>query len=86
MVEFWWLMALKVEKNYTTHMQFVFSFSAHNFYFWIPIVGPLIGAVVGAAVYQLCVGLHGTSEDKEDTDSTASSLPEKYNVNLSIGN
>jgi glycerol uptake facilitator protein len=27
-----------------------------NFYFWVPIIAPLIGAVVGAGLYQLLVG------------------------------
>jgi len=27
-------------------------FTAHNFYFWVPIVGPLIGGVLGAVVYK----------------------------------
>src|SRR5256714_6292762 len=32
------------------------SFSADNYYFWIPIVGPLTGAVVGAFVYDYTIG------------------------------
>ncbi|AGB41943.1 MIP family channel protein [Halobacteroides halobius DSM 5150] len=27
-------------------------FTAHNFYFWVPIVGPLLGGVLGAVVYK----------------------------------
>ena len=27
-------------------------FTAHNYYFWVPIVGPLIGGVIGAVVYK----------------------------------
>lgn len=40
-------------------------FSSSGFYFWIPIVGPLIGAVIGAWLYKLFVGLHGLNEDLE---------------------
>jgi glycerol uptake facilitator len=38
-----------------------------NFYFWVPIVGPLIGAVVGAGLYDVLVGRHlpVTDEDQE---------------------
>lgn len=32
------------------------SFSADNFYFWIPIVAPLLGGVVGAFIYDYTIG------------------------------
>src|SRR2546421_8023535 len=32
------------------------SFSADNYYFWIPIVAPLLGGVVGAFVYDFTLG------------------------------
>src|SRR6266487_2865555 len=32
------------------------SFSADNYYFWIPIVGPLLGAVVGAFIFDYTLG------------------------------
>ena len=32
------------------------SFSVNNFYFWIPIVAPLLGGVVGAVIYDLTIG------------------------------
>jgi glycerol uptake facilitator protein len=32
------------------------SFSANNFYFWIPIVAPLAGGVAGAFIYDLTIG------------------------------
>jgi len=32
------------------------SFTADNYYFWIPIVGPLCGAVVGAFVFDFTLG------------------------------
>ncbi len=32
------------------------SFSADNYYFWVPIVGPLLGGVVGAFIYDYTLG------------------------------
>ncbi len=32
------------------------SFAANNYYFWIPIVAPLVGGVVGAFIFDLTVG------------------------------
>jgi glycerol uptake facilitator protein len=32
------------------------SFSADNYYFWIPIVAPLLGGVVGAFIYDYTIG------------------------------
>ncbi|VDO30335.1 unnamed protein product [Haemonchus placei] len=52
-------------------------FSAYGFYFWIPIVGPLIGAVLGAWIYKLFVGLHGLSEELEVSSKG-------YNVSLPV--
>ncbi|NP_001348813.1 Aquaporin-9 [Caenorhabditis elegans] len=37
-------------------------FSAHGYYFWIPIVGALIGSIIGAWIYKIFVGLHGMNE------------------------
>ena len=38
-----------------------FSYRGYK-WFWIPIVGPLIGGVIGAWSYQLLIGLHIPSE------------------------
>ena len=27
-------------------------FTVHDYYFWVPIVGPIVGAIVGVWVYQ----------------------------------
>jgi glycerol uptake facilitator protein len=32
------------------------SFSVYNYYFWIPIVAPLLGGVVGAFIYDFTIG------------------------------
>jgi len=41
----------------------VFSFKSYN-WFWIPIVGPFIGAVLGAWIYQLAIGIHQPADDE----------------------
>nr|CAH8867637.1 unnamed protein product [Trichobilharzia regenti] len=34
------------------------AFTGANTYFWVPIVGPYIGAVIGAVLYELTIGIH----------------------------
>jgi glycerol uptake facilitator protein len=36
-----------------------------NFYFWVPIVGPLIGGVLGAALYKVLIGRYLAQADEE---------------------
>ncbi|XP_064607775.1 aquaporin-9-like [Liolophura sinensis] len=42
-----------------------FSFRNYN-YFWVPVVGPLIGAPVGAFLYQFMVGFHWPLDKAEE--------------------
>ncbi|KAI1723557.1 major intrinsic protein domain-containing protein [Ditylenchus destructor] len=42
-------------------------FSAHDYYFWIPIIGPIIGALFGTWIYKLFVGIHGLNENIDIT-------------------
>ena len=39
------------------------TFRANNFYFWVPIVGPLIGGPLGALVYDALIGRHFLKEE-----------------------
>ncbi|KAK3608180.1 hypothetical protein CHS0354_034135 [Potamilus streckersoni] len=43
-----------------------FKFRDYN-WFWVPIVGPLLGAILGAFLYQLCVGFHWPKEEILET-------------------
>jgi MIP family channel proteins len=38
-------------------------FSAGNYFFWIPIVGPHIGAILGVIVYGITVGYHFSDDE-----------------------
>ncbi|KAF7636132.1 hypothetical protein Mgra_00004391 [Meloidogyne graminicola] len=40
-------------------------FSSDNFYFWIPLAIPFIGALIGAFSYNLFIGIHGLDEQIE---------------------
>ena len=50
---------------------YVYSYRNHN-WFWVPFLGPHVGAVVGAIVYQILVGLHFPDDDDDDDDDAAS--------------
>uniref|UniRef100_A0A1I7RKB3 Serine protease n=1 Tax=Bursaphelenchus xylophilus TaxID=6326 RepID=A0A1I7RKB3_BURXY len=52
-------------------------FTIYDYYFWIPIVGPIIGALIGSWVYKLFIGIHGLNEEipiskQQKSDSTKS--------------
>lgn len=38
----------------------------HN-WFWVPWIGPYVGAIVGVFIYLLFVGLHHNPDEEEDT-------------------
>jgi glycerol uptake facilitator-like aquaporin len=42
-------------------------FSVRNYYWWIPIVGPFIGAILGTWIYKIFIGIHGASDDIDIT-------------------
>lgn len=41
-------------------------FRAGNYWFWVPVVGPLIGGVVGAFIYDFMVGNHFPADEQAD--------------------
>jgi glycerol uptake facilitator protein len=47
-----------------------------NFYFWVPIIGPLIGGVLGAGLYDLLVGRHLPVSDEDQEPGRTASTPE----------
>ncbi|XP_064629779.1 aquaporin-7-like [Lineus longissimus] len=55
----------------------VFSFRNYN-WFWVPIVGPLVGCVLGAVMYMLLVELHWPNEYNMSTDAATGVDNEAY--------
>ena len=41
-------------------------------WFWVPVVGPHMGGIIGALIYLLFVGIH--FEDDEDPEAATESL------------
>ncbi|XP_060066572.1 aquaporin-10-like [Ylistrum balloti] len=54
-----------------------FSYNGYS-YFWIPVLGPHIGAVLGTVVYDLCIGFHWPDDDRENIDQNSVWIPRKY--------
>ncbi|XP_065133375.1 aquaporin-9a [Paramisgurnus dabryanus] len=60
-------------------------FSTADYWWWIPVAGPLVGGVAGAAIYFLLVELHHTKpqeepDEEEEEDEEDSSLKDKYEM------
>ncbi|XP_051500432.1 aquaporin-9b [Myxocyprinus asiaticus] len=54
-------------------------FSAGNGWWWVPVVGPMVGGVVGAVIYFLMIELHHPETEKNPEDDN--SLKDKYELN-----
>uniref|UniRef100_A0A0N4Z116 Aquaporin n=1 Tax=Parastrongyloides trichosuri TaxID=131310 RepID=A0A0N4Z116_PARTI len=57
----------------------VFSYRSYT-WFWIPIIGPLIGGVIGAWSYQLIIGIHLPDNTFEDEEFYRSIHPEVQHI------
>lgn len=44
-------------------------FTAGDYWFWVPIVGPCLGAVIGGAAYDLFITRHHPADDDTDNDT-----------------
>jgi glycerol uptake facilitator protein len=47
-----------------------------NFYFWVPIIGPLIGGIVGAGLYDALIGRQLPVSDEDQEPGRTASTPE----------
>lgn len=54
-------------------------FSAGGGWWWVPVVGPMVGGVVGAVIYYLMIELHHPEPEKNFEDD--SSVKDKYEMN-----
>nr|ATX74162.1 aqp9 [Gobiocypris rarus] len=54
-------------------------FSAGNGWWWVPVVGPMVGGVVGAVIYFLMIELHHPEPEKNYEDDN--SIKDKYELN-----
>jgi hypothetical protein len=52
-------------------------FSWHDYYFWIPLIVPFFGAIIGTWLYQFFIGMH--VPDMPDTQSERKKLREMLN-------
>eukprot|EP00116_Pleurobrachia_bachei_P012156 sb/3472418/ len=41
------------------------TFSAGNYYFWVPVIGPIIGGVLGVFIHYLFIDIHKKDRDEE---------------------
>lgn len=61
------------------------AFTIDNYYFWVPALMPIVGAVLGAIVYHLLIGLHaapvgGHSTEEEEESDDEDSETKKYDM------
>ncbi|WP_144124642.1 MIP/aquaporin family protein [Catellatospora sichuanensis] len=55
--------------SYLTGYESAFRDQYGNLYFWVPILGPLIGGPLGAWLYHLLIGRYLTAEQVEEADT-----------------
>lgn len=49
----------------------------YNYWFWVPVVAPLIGSVIGSTMYVIFISLHLPDPDQPETFSTDFHISEK---------
>nr|XP_012638490.1 aquaporin-9 isoform X1 [Microcebus murinus] len=57
-------------------------FKAGNNFWWIPVVGPLVGAVIGGLIYILLIEIHHPDPDPDCKAEQSEDKPEKYELSV----
>ncbi|XP_046511252.1 aquaporin-9 [Equus quagga] len=57
-------------------------FTAGNYFWWIPVVGPLVGASIGGLIYVLVIEIHHPDPDSDFEAEQSEGRPEKYELNV----
>ncbi|KAF5925392.1 hypothetical protein HPG69_001837 [Diceros bicornis minor] len=57
-------------------------FTAGNNFWWIPVVGPLVGAAIGGLIYILVIEIHHPDPDTDFEAEQSEAKPEKYELNV----
>ncbi|EUB62116.1 Aquaporin-3 [Echinococcus granulosus] len=56
------------------------AFTIDNYYFWVPALMPIVGAVLGVIVYQLLIGLHASASEEHSTDEDEDTEADKFEL------
>lgn len=57
-------------------------FTVGNNFWWIPVVGPLVGAVIGGLIYVLLIEIHHPNPNPDSEAEQSEDKPEKYEFSV----
>lgn len=57
-------------------------FTAGNHFWWIPVVGPMVGAFLGGLIYVFVIEIHHPSPDPDFEAEESEDKPEKYELKV----
>ncbi|XP_007166004.1 aquaporin-9 [Balaenoptera acutorostrata] len=57
-------------------------FTAGNNFWWIPVVGPFVGAIIGGLIYVLVIEIHHPDPNPDYEEEQSEDKPEKHELNV----
>lgn len=57
-------------------------FRVGNNFWWIPVVGPMVGASLGGLLYILFIQMHHSDPDPDEKEESSEDKPEKYELSV----